>query len=250
VPIRLVSINGGITHNAIAREARALISVPDAREADLRACIDEFYQTARKEYGQTEPNLSIGIEAAEKDPAARLGFSEADTQTLIRLLMAMPHGVRRMSADIPGLVETSNNLATIRLEDNRLQILSSQRSSSMSRLAEITGVIESVAALAGASTTHQNSYPAWPPNMASALIQRCKTVYQRLFGKQPLIQSIHAGLECGLIGAKHPGMDMISFGPTIENPHSPNERLHIPSIAKTWDFLVALLESYTKPSTV
>ena len=244
--IRIVNINGGITHNAIARDAHALIVVEPGRQAAVQACVNDFSTTATEEYGKIEPNLVVALAPAGKDEAASNCLSPGATRTTIGLLMALPHGVADMSAEIAGLVETSNNLATIKTTADKLEILSSQRSSSMSRLAEITARIESIAALAGAAIVHENSYPAWPPNMQSALIDRCKALYNQLFEKEPLIQTIHAGLECGLIGAKHPGMDMISFGPTIENPHSPHERLHIPSIAKTWEFLVALLASYTK----
>jgi dipeptidase D len=124
-----------------------------------------------------------------------------------------------------------------------LKILSSQRSSVKSRLEDITSRVESIASLAGAQTSETNSYPAWQPDMASPLLSRCRQVYQELFDKNPLVQIIHAGLECGIIGAKKQGMQMISFGPTIENPHSPDERLHIPSIGKIWEFLVRLMKT-------
>jgi dipeptidase D len=149
-----------------------------------------------------------------------------------------------MCADMPSVVETSNNLATVELAGNTLKILSSQRSSVMSRLEEITARVESIAALAGAQTSVTNSYPAWQPDMASPLLSRCKKVYKDLFDKDPVVQTIHAGLECGIIGAKKEGMQMISFGPTIENPHSPDERLHIPSVGKVWEFLVGLMKTF------
>lgn len=244
--MEIVSIDGGITHNAIARDAHAILSADSDWIEAMQECINDFEKTARIEYAKTEPELRIAIKPAEDKSESNRVLSDTDTVRVIQLLMAIPHGVIRMSADINGLVETSNNLATIRTADDNLKILTSHRSSAMSRLAEITTSIESIAALAGAATTHENSYPAWPPNMDSALIQRCKKVYRELYQKDPVIQTIHAGLECGLIGAKHPGMDMISFGPTIENPHSPNERMHIPSLGKTYDFLVALVESYAE----
>jgi len=244
--MQIVSIDGGITHNAIARDAHAIFYNESGQQEAMQTVVGDFEKTAQIEYGKTEPELAITIEPAAKTAESNGVLSDADTGRVIQLLMALPHGVARMSADIAGLVETSNNLATIKMSRTDLQVLTSQRSSSMSRLAEITAAIESIAALAGASTTHENSYPAWPPKMDSALIDRCKTVYTQLYGKKPLIQTIHAGLECGLIGSKHPGMDMISFGPTIENPHSPGERMHIPSVGKTYDFLVALVESYAK----
>jgi dipeptidase D len=150
-----------------------------------------------------------------------------------------------MSADVEGLVETSNNLATVTLSDASFEILSSQRSTVMTRLAEITARIHAVADLAGVAATDENSYPAWEPSLDSELLHRCKAVYRDRFGSDPLVQTIHAGLECGLIGARVPGMDMISFGPTIENPHSPDERLFVPSVARVWEFIAHLFASYT-----
>jgi dipeptidase D len=149
-----------------------------------------------------------------------------------------------MSPDFEGLVETSNNLATVEIIDGALQILTSQRSSVMSRMDEVTTIVRAVAALAGAGSRSDSEYPPWRPDLQSALLKRCQEVYTSVSGRQPAIQSLHAGLECALIGDKYEGMDMISFGPTMEDPHSPNERLFIPSIAKVWDFMVALLASY------
>jgi dipeptidase D len=150
-----------------------------------------------------------------------------------------------MSEDPGNLVETSNNLATVEIKDKSLEILSSQRSSVMSQLVEITARVKAVGNLAGAKIKSENGYPAWQPDWSSPVLKRSQEVYQKLFSKPPTVQTIHAGLECGIIGSKHENMDMISFGPTIENPHSPDERLFIPSIARVWDFLVELLKSYT-----
>jgi dipeptidase D len=149
-----------------------------------------------------------------------------------------------MSAKVEGHVETSNNFAIIETKNKELHILSSQRSSVMSRLSAITGQIEAAAALAGARAETGGGYPAWQPDMNSPLLKRCKEVYQRLFGKEPLAEVIHAGLECGIIRSKCEGMDVISVGPTIENPHSPDERLYIPSVGKVRDFLAELLRFY------
>ena len=152
-----------------------------------------------------------------------------------------------MVADMDDLVETSSNLATMDFVPSKSNVsfLSSQRSASMSRLSEITGRIEAIASLAGAATTMQNSYPAWEPNMSSSLLNRCKSIYKEQFNKDPAVKAIHAGLECGLIGAKKKDMDMISFGPTIRFPHSPSEKLFVPSLPKVWIFLLQLLESFT-----
>jgi dipeptidase D len=149
-----------------------------------------------------------------------------------------------MSKDIAGLVETSNNLATVSVENGKLLILSNQRSSNMDQLALLCDRILSVARLAGADGETSGRYPSWQPNMNSQLLARCLDVYEKRFGKKPVVEAIHAGLECGIIGAKYDGMDMISFGPTIKNPHCPDEKIEIESIGKTWDFMVALFESY------
>ncbi|MBW2256935.1 MAG: M20/M25/M40 family metallo-hydrolase [Deltaproteobacteria bacterium] len=158
--------------------------------------------------------------------------------------MTIPHGVAAMSTDIDGLVETSNNEATLVIEDGTLSIQSSQRSSVMSRLRAHTKRIEGIARLAGGTFESGNGYPAWQPNMASELLERCATIYREMFDKEPVVEAIHAGLECGIIGSKYDGMDMISFGPTIKNPHSPDEKIYVPSIALVWDYLVAILASY------
>jgi dipeptidase D len=127
-----------------------------------------------------------------------------------------------------------------------IQILTSQRSSVLSKLEDMAATVRATASLLGAETRSENEYPPWQPNMDSALLQRCKDIYQRLFNQDPQIEAIHAGLECAVIGSKYEGMDMVSFGPTLENPHSPKERLFIPSIERVWTFLIALLKSYAE----
>ena len=170
--------------------------------------------------------------------------SAASTRAAIDTVFVYPDGVAAMSKDIDGLVETSNNLATVRVEDGKLVILSNQRSSNMDSLGLLCQRILSVATLAGAEGETSGGYPSWKPNMDSQLLARCLEVYEKRFGKKPVVEAIHAGLECGIIGSKYDGMDMISFGPTIKNPHSPDEKIEIESIGKTWDFMVALFESY------
>ena len=171
--------------------------------------------------------------------------ASADTTRLaIDMVFAYPHGVAEMSKDIEGLVETSNNMAKINIEDDTLIILSNQRSSNMDSLALLIERIMSVARLAGARGESSGGYPSWQPNMNSELLARCLAVYEKRFGKKPVVEAIHAGLECGIIGAKYDGMDMISFGPTIKSPHSPDEKIEIETIGQVWDFMVALFESY------
>ncbi len=236
---RLHAIKGGSRHNAIARDAEAVIACTPSETAGIKSIVDEITGTIQQEHAVTEKQLSVRVldEAGSGYPALSL----TDTEATIRLLLSLPNGVAGMSPYFPGLVETSNNLATVNLADGRLQILTSQRSSMPSRLREITSAIEAVAGLAGARIQTTNKYPAWTPDAASNLLQRAKSVYVQKFGKEPIIQVIHAGLECAIIGDLLPGMDMISFGPTIRNPHCPDECIFIPSVEKVWAFLKALL---------
>ena len=146
-----------------------------------------------------------------------------------------------MSAVFTDLVETSNNLATVEIKDDSLQILTSQRSLTRSRLDEITNSVSATAAIAGTDTRYDSEYPPWTPNMQSALLELCRKIYKQVFDQEAKVKSVHAGLECAIIGDKYEGMDMISFGPDLRDPHSPNEGLYIPSLGKVWQFMVALL---------
>jgi len=159
-------------------------------------------------------------------------------------LLITPNGVIETVSGQTGRVETSCNMAIIDLEGDRFSMLVSQRSSVMSRLAAINRQIEAVAAMAGAAARTTNQYPTWPAMLNAPLIERCRQVYRECFGNEPIVETIHAGLECAVIGSKYPGMDMISFGPTMKNPHSPDEKLNMPSLGKLWDFLVALMKSF------
>ena len=243
-PITLVSVNGGTVHNAIARDAAACIACRPKDVSKLGDHIRQLEQALQHEYASAEPSLQLLFQPAEQPAAAGEALTPEATGRTIHLLLALPHGVAGMSADMPSVVETSNNLATVELTGDTLKILSSQRSSVMSRLEEITSRVESIASLADARTSVTNSYPAWQPDMASPLLSRCRRVYRSVFDEDPKVQIIHAGLECGIIGAKKEGMHMISFGPNIENPHSPDERLHIPSIGKVWEFIVSLMNDF------
>ncbi len=242
-PIHIVSIHGGNAHNAIPREAEAMVALKPDFADSIGKIIREFEKTVREEFENIEPVLKVTLEKspADMDPSMKV-ISEKHALTLVHLLCGIPHGVYNMSYQIPGLVETSSNLATVKTKDSMIEIITSQRSSIMSRLSEITDHIKAVAALAGAATEVENAYPPWQPRMDSPLLSRCVDIYTDLFGKKPKIEVIHAGLECGVIGAKYPHMDMISFGPTIKGAHSPREKLHIPSVEKVRAFLVALLK--------
>ncbi|MBI9083518.1 MAG: aminoacyl-histidine dipeptidase [Desulfobacterales bacterium] len=242
-PFQLVRLAGGTTHNAIAREAEAVLVMDPARMDEAVSAVLALEQALRFEYRQTEPNLSLLLSPTDGDGPGE-AVTESGTRTVIDLLLALPHGVSAMSADIPGLVETSANLAVVDDSKGPLKILHSKRSAVMSRLAAITADMNAMARMAGASVETGTEYPAWEPDMASSLLDRCKTVYQKRFAAEATVEIIHAGLECAIIGSKYSGMDMISFGPTMENPHSPMERLYLPSISRVWDFIAALMESY------
>lgn len=248
--IRIVSADGGTASNAIPRNAQAIVACDPSRTGEIQSVVARLESVFQKEYAAGEPSLALSLET---DPdieapgdAGTACLSQTDTLRMIRLLLALPHGVAGMSAAFENLVETSNNLARVRLAGGELTLLSSQRSSVPSRLTEITAVVEAAAALAGATTRNENAYPTWPPDMASALLGKCRLVYRELFREAPVVEAIHAGLECAVIGSKYADMDMISFGPTIENPHSPDERLFIPSIERVWEFICALTSSIGK----
>ncbi|MFZ0135288.1 MAG: aminoacyl-histidine dipeptidase [Desulfobacterales bacterium] len=242
--IGLVSLQGGTVHNAIARDAAAVFTCAADHLEKVQKVLVEYRAIFETEYGTGDPQIELRLTESAAKTTGEGCLTAADTRRTIALLLALPHGVIRMSPAIDGQVETSTNLATVALTDGRLEVLSSQRSAVMSRLAEITNRIHAVADLASAAATDENSYPTWEPNLDSALLQRCKAVYRDRFGRDPVVQMIHAGLECGLIGGKKPGMDMISFGPTMKNPHSPNEKLFVPSVDRVWEFIVHLLASY------
>ncbi|MCG6892647.1 MAG: aminoacyl-histidine dipeptidase [Desulfobacteraceae bacterium] len=244
IEYRLAEFHGGSAHNAIARDAVAVLWCDPSRIQELGQRVGDFEATVRIEFAAIEPSLSVSLEKKTRGKSKDAVLSPACCERVIRTLLVLPHGVARFSSEIPGLVETSNNLATVAMCEDELHILTSQRSSLMSRMDEMTGKIISVAALAGSGTETDNEFPPWPANMASPLLQRCSTVYRKLFRQEPKVELIHAGLECAIIGDRYPDMDMISFGPDIENPHSPDERLNIPSIEKVWDFMVALLASF------
>lgn len=236
---RLASFRGGSAHNAIPREAAAVVVCGDHdREAVADAVQREFAAIA-SEYRPVEPEARIEVTGAKTPDRAW----DADTSSrVLRLVTGLPHGVQAMSYDIPGLVETSCTVATVAPRDGSLEVLVSVRSSIDSAKRALARKIEGVAALAGASAEEEGDYPGWKPNMGSELLRVVKEVHGRELGSEPEVKAIHAGLETGIIGEKYPGMDMISFGPQIEYPHSPDERVHIGSVDRFWRLLRATLE--------
>ena len=246
--IQLVSIKGGTAHNAIARDADAVFAFVGGNSSELARLVSEFEHTVQTDYRNIESNLTMKLTTLESDKKVKTALSVAETRDVINLLLSLPHGVMGMSAIFTDLVETSNNLARIEIKDGTMKILTSQRSLTKSRLDEITSSVGAAAALAGTDSRSDSGYPPWTPNMQSALLERCRKVYKQNFDKDAEVKSIHAGLECAIIGDKYEGMDMISFGPDLRDPHSPNEGLHIPSLGKVWQFMVALLASYGSKS--
>lgn len=237
----LVMMSGGSRKNAIPRDAQALVWVESAREAQIDQALRQMEAIIRSELASAGETFFIESYPVDAPAGGRQALSQRDTDRALQVLLALPDEVARMSANMDGLVETSSNLATLEMVGGKLCIVSSQRSSIMSRLDEITATIHSIGRLAGAHMQDKEAYPAWQPAMDSELLKSCKSVYQRLYNCDPVIQVIHAGLECAIIGGIYPNMDMISLGPTLRNAHSPDERLHIPSITRVWDFLVQLL---------
>jgi dipeptidase D len=238
----IVSISGGSVRNAIPRDARAIVAIRAEHVGKALQLVEESASVFQSEYHSTDRNISLSADPVSLNGSKR--YTNESGANLIHLLRVLPNGPREYSADIHGLVETSSNMAVIEENGGSVQVHTSQRSSVMSQLDDLTEAIVSAGTLAGASVRSENSYPPWTPRTDSELLRRAKDVYVDVFSKEPKIEAIHAGLECGVIGAKYPGMDMISFGPTIRHAHSPDECVNIPSIESTWKYLKALLTSF------
>ncbi len=241
--LRLVALAGGSKHNAIPREARATVALPPGALAETEGRLHKLGEDIVSEFQTTERELAIRVENLPASDACQ-GLSVADTCTAVTLMLITPTGVIETIPGQADRVETSCNLAITGLENGQFSLLVSQRSQIMSRLAAINTQVEAVAAMAGVQFQTTNKYPAWPADETSPLLERCRQTYRACFSKEPIVETIHAGLECAVIGSKYPGMDMISFGPTMKNPHSPGEKLNVPSIGKLWEFLVELMASF------
>ena len=237
--VRLADFDGGDKHNAIPREATALVAGAAGLKEKALAVAEELEPLFLQEYGQTDPQLTIEI----ADATAEQAISASDTNRLLDLILAIPHGVDAMSKDIAGLVESSTNLASIKWAGGEARLLSSSRSSVAPAIERIRQQIAAAARLAGAEPVLHEGYPGWQPNMASELLAFARNVYEQTTGKTADVTAIHAGLECGIIGEKYPGMDMISIGPDMFDVHSPDERLSISSTARFYPFLKALLNA-------
>jgi dipeptidase D len=240
VPVRLAVLKGGTARNAIPRDAEAVFACPREKSATCRERFTAIVQAIQCEHEHTEQGLSITLVERNDRPAGAISQTEAEKG--IRLLMSLPNGVSAMSVEILGFVETSNNIGIVELKEDGLLIVSNQRSSVLSRLEEMTYRVESLALLAGAITERTKINPPWQPNMGSPLLKKCIQTYESTFGVRPKVELIHGGLECRIISERCGGLDTISLGPTIQNAHSPDECLYIPSIPKVWTLLVELLK--------
>lgn len=237
----LAGLHGGSAHNAIPREATARLAILPSEAPSLLGQVAEWAATLRRSYPQ-EPNLSVTLEAKEGGKTRIINPQRAGQ--ILDLLLVAPDGVMGMSREVAGLVESSVNLATIRERAGELSILISQRSDKPQGLNGLTTKLEGLARLAGARIITSGGYPGWPPEPNSPLLARAQGIYRELFNQEATIESIHAGLECGIIGAKNPGLEMLSLGPTVKTPHSPEEKLYLPSLDRFCPFIRELLASY------
>jgi dipeptidase D len=238
IKVVIAEVHGGSAHNAIARDGHVVIGLLPSQIDEARVLVATWHQTAFDEYGSTDPNLRIEV---RESPRPEDVMDQTSADRVLDILMGLPHGVVRMSREVPRLVETSTNLATVRTSRSKVEIDTSQRSTSDSQLEASAARIAAIARLGGASVQKSAGYSPWEPQMESTLLRKAIAVYRSTFDADPVVEVIHAGLECGIIGAKYPGMEMLSIGPTIKMAHSPDERLHVPSIGRIWDFLVQLL---------
>lgn len=238
--LSISDFNGGNLRNAIAREAYAIVLLPEENEADLNEFVQNYYEIFRSEYHVTEPDLAFNLSKTE---IPEFVIDNDSVDELLNAIYACPHGVIAMSQDIEDFVETSTNLASVKVLEDEVLITTSQRSSVETAKIDVCNMVASVFHMAGARIEHSDGYPGWKPNPDSKIVAVTEASYKKLFKTDPEVLAIHAGLECGLIGDKYPGMDMVSFGPTIKGAHSPDERIEIESVQKFWDLTIDVLKN-------
>lgn len=238
--VALSEIDGGNLRNAIPRAAHAVFGVHASNKEVVRVEFNKYMAEVETEYSGLEPTLTLELESVDRP---EYSVDEATCSHLIEALYSAPHGVISMSRDLEGLVETSTNLASVKmLSDNQILVTTSQRSSVESRKWDIAYQVEALFKLAGAKVSHGDGYPGWAPNMNSRIMHIASDAYEELYGIKPAIKAIHAGLECGLFLEKYPHLDMVSFGPTLQGVHSPSERMFIPAVERFWGQLTRTLE--------
>lgn len=240
---RLISIEGGNMRNAIPREAVAVIAIAKDKLPEAKEIIEKKMAEVKAEYSATDKDARVELKSVKIKEEA---ISKKVGLNLVKALYACPSGVERMSDAMPGLVETSNNMAIVISNNGKIQVHSLMRSSVDTAKDDLKEKMRSVFELAGAKVTFTGGYSGWKPNVDSPILKEMKSVYNKLYGKQPEVMAIHAGLECGILGGIYPNWDMISCGPTIFSPHSPDERVNIPSVEKWWKFVVEVLKEAPK----
>jgi dipeptidase D len=233
-------MSGGSKRNAIAREAEALLYINPEEEAKIRELINEFSLSAILEYQKTDSDIKISFEPQEIENNPKV-FENKFYKRILNAILGLPHGPISMSADIEGLVETSTNLATLTIDEDKFIIGTCQRSSIESAKRNIAASVKSVFELAGGEVVFSDGYPGWQPNLDSKLLKIAKKSFTDTFDKIPEMKAVHAGLECGILSDKFPDLEMISFGPTIEGAHSPDERVSIPTVEKFYNLLQSIL---------
>jgi dipeptidase D len=238
--IKLCEVQGGDLRNAIPREAFATVAIKDNECVKFEEEVAIFEKNYKAEFSATEPSLSFKTE--KTDSPAKV-MSKNDMTKIVKACFACPHGVERMSDSMEGLVETSNNFAITTIKDGKFNAICLVRSSVDTAKEAVQYKIGTIFDLIDAKVEFEGSYPGWKPNMDSAILKTMLNVYKDKFGKTPEIMGIHAGLECGILGSGYPNWDMISYGPTIRFPHSPDEKVHIESVQKFWDFTVETLKN-------
>jgi len=239
LPIEIAEFKGGSAQNAIPREAAAVVVLDSGKEGELKSIVATAEADGRTDLGGFDPGFQINV---EKYAMPTKVIEKSDAQRTADLLAGIPHGILAMSPDIPGLVQTSTNLAIINTTGGTIEIVTSQRSAIASSKNAAADMVATVCRLAGFESEQNTGYPGWKPDPHSDIVQVLQRAHKKVFGEEGKLIAMHAGLECGVIGEKYPGMQMISFGPTIVDPHSPNERVQISTVEKFWQLLRAALE--------
>lgn len=244
VEYELAHVDAGNLRNAIARDAEAVIGVKDFDKEKLSVAFNTFVATVKEEFKNSEPNLFGTIESV--DAPAKV-IAREDAERIINTVYAAPHGVLSVSLELEGLTETSTNLSSIKMkEEGVIEVVTSQRSAVESRKYDACHRVETVFKLGGGKVRHSDGYQGWAPNKNSKILKTAVKVWSDLYGVEPKVEAIHAGLECGLFLKALPTLDMISYGPTLQGVHSPSERCHIPAVQKSWDFTLGIIEAVTK----
>lgn len=237
--VEISQINGGSAQNAIPREASAVVLLDSAKGKELQSWIAKAESEHKADLGAFDPGLQITVEKAARPDQV---LDATDAKRVVDLLVSLPHGVLAMSPDVPGLTQNSTNLATVTTREDAVEIVTSQRSAIESSKWAAARMVATVFRLAGFEVEHSGGYPGWQPLPKSDVVLKLQAVHQELFGQPAKLIAMHAGLECGVIGEKYPGMQMASFGPTIVDPHSPHERVQISTVANFWNYLKTVLE--------